>query len=224
MIREYNIISKEQLNHNTFIMVISPLNGTVTPTIVSSFYFIYTDDKVTKKPYTPIASSPSTLTFAIKTYLNGNVSQYISKKQVNTLLYLSDSIMKQKYERNKYRDVLMIAGGTGITPMLQILMEKDNTNFILIFCNLTRDDIFMKDLLDEYKNLQVKHCIESEDGRITKDFIENAVVIEGELLVDYCYVCGPKEFVEVVCGGKNIDGVSGYLKEIGFTKDQVYKF
>lgn len=53
----------------------------------------------------------------------------------------------------------MIAGGTGITPMLQIIRAivknpADKTEINLIFANVNEDDILLKDDLDE---LAAKH-------------------------------------------------------------------
>merc|ERR1719215_326953 len=52
----------------------------------------------------------------------------------------------------------MIAGGTGITPMLQILNVAiqdpgDRTNFYLIFANKSEEDIICRDRLEELQNM-----------------------------------------------------------------------
>jgi len=53
----------------------------------------------------------------------------------------------------KVKHIGMIAGGTGITPMLQILQASladpsDTTTFSLIYGNKTQDDILVRDFLD----------------------------------------------------------------------------
>lgn len=59
------------------------------------------------------------------------------------------------YEKNMVRHFGMIAGGTGITPMLQIIRAVirgraagDKTQIDLIFANVTEKDILLKDDLD----------------------------------------------------------------------------
>lgn len=220
----YRIISKSPLTHNTFSITLTPTTHPLPPIPTSSFFYIFNDSLSNKKPYTPVSHTDSTITFAIKIYPTGILSNYINNKSINDTLSLSSPVNKQLYVKNKHRDILLIAGGTGITPMLQILSENDDTNFILIFCNLTPEDIFLEDMLGLYSRLKVVHCIESVDGRITKEIVEREIKIDGELLIDYCYVCGPKMFMESVCGGKESNEVDGILKEIGLKKEMVYKF
>lgn len=59
----------------------------------------------------------------------------------------------------KVAKVSMIAGGTGITPMLQLIRHvtkdpNDNTELSLIFANQTEDDILVRNELEE---VLVKH-------------------------------------------------------------------
>ncbi|RCN42444.1 oxidoreductase NAD-binding domain protein [Ancylostoma caninum] len=58
-----------------------------------------------------------------------------------------------------FKSISMIAGGTGITPMLQIISailksDSDNTHISLLFANQSEDDILCRSELDE---LAVKH-------------------------------------------------------------------
>lgn len=61
----------------------------------------------------------------------------------------------KKYGENKHK-IGMIAGGTGVTPMLQIikaiLMDKDHdkTEISLLFANQTEDDILVRDMLEDW--------------------------------------------------------------------------
>lgn len=223
MLTEYRIIDKQTLTHNTFLIVITPLHVPLPLVPTSSFYYIYDACGEHRRPYTPIESTTATLTFAIKVYPTGRLSTYINTLQPGDSLSLSEPVHKALYVHNQYKDVLLIAGGTGITPMLQILSERDSTNFVLILCNLTHSDVFLKQMLKGFTTLRVVHCIESVHGRLTREFIENEVVVDGELLVDFCYVCGPPAFVEAVGGAKQTD-VGGFLKAIGMGNDNVYRF
>lgn len=53
----------------------------------------------------------------------------------------------------------MVAGGTGITPIFQVLQEaylnKDTVEYTLIFGNRTTKDILLKNRLDEFYHEQV---------------------------------------------------------------------
>ena len=67
----------------------------------------------------------------------------------------------------QYSHISMLAAGTGIAPMLQIIRkvldnENDETRLLLIYSCKRSCDILMKGLLDEFKsfwNFQVIYCI-----------------------------------------------------------------
>ena len=53
-----------------------------------------------------------------------------------------------------YKKINMIAGGTGITPMLQLIRAalknpEDTTQMALLFCNQTEEDILLREELEE---------------------------------------------------------------------------
>merc|ERR1712070_1215537 len=59
---------------------------------------------------------------------------------------------KLRYYANMKKHIGMVAGGSGITPMLQILKEalrnpQDDTRFTLFFGNKTPDDILLREEL-----------------------------------------------------------------------------
>jgi len=67
----------------------------------------------------------------------------------------------------------MIAGGTGITPMLQVLNQilnnpDDHTEVTLLFANLSEDDILLKQELDtfvrKHKNLKVYYTVDKKNN------------------------------------------------------------
>merc|ERR1711939_1003844 len=74
---------------------------------------------------------------------------------VGLIEYLGCGSFKLSGGRRKdARFVGMLAGGTGITPMLQILQAAvadpaDKCEFSLIYANKTADDILVQDLLKE---------------------------------------------------------------------------
>ncbi|XP_071362737.1 NADH-cytochrome b5 reductase 2 [Trachinotus anak] len=63
---------------------------------------------------------------------------------------------KSEAKVRKYKHLGMIAGGTGITPMLQLIRRitsdpTDNTRCSLIFANQTEKDILLREELEEVK-------------------------------------------------------------------------
>ncbi len=67
----------------------------------------------------------------------------------------------------------MIAGGTGITPMLQIVKAalknpEDKTKLSLIFANVNEEDILLKDEMDE--------LVKTNPGRFSVYYVLNNVI------------------------------------------------
>ena len=63
------------------------------------------------------------------------------------------------YKPNMVREIGMLAGGTGITPMLQIIRAimknpEDKTRVTLVYANVTTDDILLK---EDLENLAKKY-------------------------------------------------------------------
>lgn len=97
------------------------------------------------------------------------------------------------YSPNLVRHLGMIAGGTGITPMLQIIRAvirgrprnggKDKTEVDLIFANVNKEDILLKEDLDalaeEDEGIRVHYVLNNPPenwnggvGFITPDIIK----------------------------------------------------
>jgi len=137
----------------------------------------------------------------------------------------------------------MIAGGTGITPMLQVLHEilrnsDDHTEVSLLFANVSEDDILLKQELDTIakrkKNFKVYYTI---DKQKTKHWKGGVGFITDEMIKTHMpppsadnliFVCGPPGFMKHVSGDKAPDytqgEVAGLLKKLGYSEPQVFKF
>merc|ERR1712060_864347 len=67
--------------------------------------------------------------------------------------YLGKGTFKLPGRTITVKHVGMMAGGTGLTPMLQVVQAairdpKDTCKFSLIYANKTEDDILVRDLLE----------------------------------------------------------------------------
>ncbi|GFY99779.1 FAD/NAD(P)-binding oxidoreductase [Actinidia rufa] len=139
--------------------------------------------------YTPISDPDSKGYFdlLIKVYPEGKMSQHFASLKPGDVVDVKGPIEKLRYTPNMKKHIGMIAGGTGITPMLQIIdailrNPDDNTQVSLLYANVSPDDILLKHKLDvlaaSYPNLKIFYTVDnpSKDwnggsGYITKDMV-----------------------------------------------------
>lgn len=113
------------------------------------------------RSYTPISSDNEAGYFdlLVKAYPQGNISKYLSELKVGQTMKVRGPKGAMVYTPNMCRHIGMIAGGTGITPMLQIIEAiirnrprnggNDTTKVDLIFANVNPDDILLKEKLEK---------------------------------------------------------------------------
>ena len=130
----------------------------------------------------------------------------------------------------------------------EILRNSDDKTLIsLLFANTTEEDILKKKEIDElakkHSNLRVTYVVSKPSKSWEKEGKENAKetrvsgLITQELLKTSMpapaedisvYICGPPSFVKDICGSKTVDykqgPVDGFLKNLGYNEDMVFKF
>lgn len=196
------------------------------------------------RPYTPISDPDSKGYFdlLIKVYPDGKMSQYFASLKPGDVVEVKGPIEKLRYSPNMKKQIGMIAGGTGITPMLQVVRAilknpDDNTQVSLIYANVSPDDILLKRELDRlassYPNFKVFYTVDkpSTDWRGGVGFVSKDMVLKGlpgpaeDSLI---LVCGPPGMMNHISGDKAKDRsqgeLSGILKDLGYTAEMVYKF
>nr|ALP32221.1 cytochrome b5 reductase [Phaffia rhodozyma] len=114
------------------------------------------NDKVVTRSYTPTSSDDDQGFFEllIKVYEKGNISKHIDGLKIGDSIKVKGPKGQFVYDKNLASHLSMIAGGTGITPHLQIIRaalkdETDKTTISLIYANVTEEDILLKKELDE---------------------------------------------------------------------------
>ncbi|KAE9973229.1 hypothetical protein EG328_004513 [Venturia inaequalis] len=109
------------------------------------------------RSYTPISSdeTPGYFDLLIKSYPTGNISKYVAGLQVGQTMKVKGPKGAMVYTPNMVKHFGMICGGTGITPMLQVIRAVirgretgDVTKINLIFANVNPEDILLKEDLD----------------------------------------------------------------------------
>lgn len=125
------------------------------------------------RSYTPISGDhqPGHFDLLIKSYPTGNISKHMAGLGVGQTIRVRGPKGAFVYTPNMVRHFGMIAGGTGITPMLQIIRAiirgrdaGDRTEIDLIFANVTPQDILLMEDLDalaaEDKGFRVHYVLD----------------------------------------------------------------
>ncbi|KDN52564.1 putative NADH-cytochrome b5 reductase 2 [Tilletiaria anomala UBC 951] len=201
------------------------------------------------RPYTPV-TTPDTqghIDFLIKKYSNGNMSKYTLDLRPGDKIAIKGPIPKFQYQANEFEEIACIAGGSGITPMLQLVQAirdnpEDKTRFTLIYTNKTEQDILCREEFDKlakanpdkYKiiyglDLATKGSRTAAfTGYITPEILSKYLPAPDKADRIKLFVCGPPPQVEAISGGKGPKGSQGELKgllaDAGYQPSQVYKF
>lgn len=242
-------------NHNTSTFVFELPNNEASLLPVASCLVVKSSNpdalqdakgKPIIRPYTPISppDKKGELTLLVKNYENGNASKHIHSLKEGDTLALKGPIPKFPYKKNEFEEIALIGGGSGITPLYQVvthaLSEKDNkTKFKLLFSNVTEKDILLKEEFDSLKQkfpdtFDVVYLVDQPSdtwkgltGFINADVIKNHVGPADKKEKIKIFVCGPPGQVAAVAGkkaGMQQGELGGILKELGYSEDQVFKF
>jgi cytochrome-b5 reductase len=110
------------------------------------------------RSYTPISGDhePGHFDLLVKSYPTGNISRHLATLGLGQTVRVRGPRGAFVYTPNMVRHFGMVAGGTGITPMLQVIRAilrgrsaGDRTIVDLIFANVTEQDILLREDLDE---------------------------------------------------------------------------
>ncbi|KAG9230145.1 putative NADH-cytochrome B5 reductase [Amylocarpus encephaloides] len=191
------------------------------------------------RPYTPIGdlAEPGFIDLAIKKYPNGKASTHIHSLEPGDSLFILGVIRGYPWKLNEASRVTMIAGGAGITPMHQLILNilktpSERTKITLVFgINSDADALFrseFSELQDKSPDrFKVLYTVTSPSkgspylkGRMTKELLKQVM---GEERSGKVFVCGPPGLEKALMGdGRGKFG--GILGELGYEKGEVYKF
>lgn len=115
------------------------------------------NDKQVVRSYTPISTDDELGYFdlCIKTYEQGNISKHVELKKIGETVDIRGPKGAFVYTPNMVKLLGMIAGGTGIAPMFQIITAilsnpQDLTKINLLYANVTENDILLRAQLEDF--------------------------------------------------------------------------
>ena len=200
------------------------------------------ENKPEMRPYTPVIVNDEEgwVEFLVKLYPGGILSQYLAGKKPGDTIEIKGPLPKIKIEHNMKKNFTMLAGGTGVTPMYQILNkviedENDNTQIHLIISQKTEKDMLLKSefeaIAKKYpKKIHLNWLTSDKNGHISSEHLSKLMpCTDGRTCGDdgLIFVCGPPAFYKTYSGEKKSPAdqgeLTGILKDMNFTKDHVYK-
>ncbi|CCX32021.1 hypothetical protein FPQ18DRAFT_373648 [Pyronema domesticum] len=205
------------------------------------------DAKPTIRPYTPTTDEEQRgyMDLIVKKYEGGPMSTHLHDMNDGQMLAFKGPLMKYEWTPNKHEHITCIAGGTGITPMYQLIRAifnnpEDKTKVTLVFGNVTEQDILLKKELAHLENtypqrFKAFYTLDNapkEQGWATQGFVTKellkTVLPEPKSGNNKIFICGPTPMYKAISGTKKSPSdqgeVSGYLAELGYTKEDVFKF
>lgn len=244
--KDFECIEKKQLTHNTarlrFALPPHHELGMTTASCLVARADI--DGKTVVRSYTPTSREHDKGFFdlVVKTYPEGKLSKHIFGLDQGDFLEFKGPFKKLDISSNSKKAIGMIAGGTGITPMLQVIQKllddpRDKTELRLLYANNTEDDIILKNQLDAlalvHPRFKVYYTV-TEPGEGWTGFTgfvdadKVAATLPPPSDDHLVLVCGPPPMVKAMSGGKAKDKsqgpLEGLLKEMKYTSEQVFKF
>jgi len=254
------LIKKIELSHDTRLFrfeLPSPEHCLGLPIGQHIYLSARINDSLVVRPYTPTTSDEDLghMDLVVKIYKanvhpkfpdGGKMTQYLDNMNIGDsidvrgpsglLVYNGRGVFDIKQDKKsagkevKVGQVSMIAGGTGITPMLQLVRAvfrdpEDTTCLSLLFANQTEDDILLRQELEEVQkqhpdrfNLWYTVDRPSEGWTYSSGFV-NSEMIEKALFPpsgdNLVLLCGPPPMINFACS-PNLDKL-GYAQSNRFS-------
>ncbi|XP_054888718.1 NADH-cytochrome b5 reductase 2 [Poeciliopsis prolifica] len=255
------LISKQEISHDTKKFRFGlPSESHILGLPVGQHVYLSAKVKgnLVVRPYTPVSSDEDQgfVDLVVKIYYKGThpnypdggqMSQYLDNMAIGDsidfrgpnglLIYKGKSMFSIQANKKtepvvqKFKHVGMIAGGTGITPMLQLIRRitsdpSDNTKCSLIFANQTEKDIL---LWDELKDVQRNHPEKVKVwytlDKPSKDWTYSSGYVTLEMIKDHIpaasrdvliVLCGPAPMIRNACLPN--------LEKLGHAKENIFAY
>ncbi|NXC23983.1 NB5R4 reductase, partial [Campylorhamphus procurvoides] len=244
--RKCKLVSKTEVTHDTKLFCLMLPRG--THLCVPTGHHVYLKQIITGtevvKPYTPVLPSLPLdfkepphhdgvhIYLMIKIYSCGLFTQALDRLQIED--YISVSNPEGNFKKSQVQtseDLILLAGGTGFTPMVKLLnfalAEVSCLRTVkLIFFNKTEDDILWRNQLEQLALRDERFEVQFILSQPTKDWVGKQGKISSSLLSEFVKrsrkdskvvvcICGPTPFTE--------QGVQ-YLKDLGYSQEEIHAF
>jgi len=229
----YTVASVKQETHNVWTLELRPPEGMRIPEYMpGQFHFItlfrQCGPPVEEHPFT-ISSSPAARGYLASTIKeSGDYTSTIGSTKPGDRAALQGPFGRFSYKvRQDEHDLVFIAGGIGITPLMSMLRFLRDTgsdvNVLLLYLNRTEKDIIFKDEIEDMESgskprFKVNHILSKPDedwngetGFADRDKIER--LVGSDVRAKSYYICGPAMMMGQVIR---------ILLEIGVSESRIY--
>jgi ring-1,2-phenylacetyl-CoA epoxidase subunit PaaE len=175
------------------------------------------DGNEERRSYSICSGTDEDLAIAVKAVSRGKVSNWFNKEAAAGTEVSVSSPKGSFILSDQAKNVVAIAAGSGITPILSIAkeIEKRDGNLRLFYGNRTLSSIIFNDELSQLKNTFVTGFLSGETvegyekGRINKESFTEIIKRDLSLLrADVYYVCGPEEMIMQIVDTLKFFGVA----------------
>lgn len=255
---KFPLTHKENISHDTRLFrfqLPSPKHVLGLPVGQHIYLTAHINGELVKRPYTPTTSDDNQGYFdlVVKVYPNGKMTQYLDKLPIGETIDVSGPSGNIIYKDNGLFDIRprkpepfvtrrirrlgLIAGGSGITPMYQIVNEimkeeasippgeRVDIKVWLLFANQTENDILLRDELEQLAasnsdRFKLWYTVDRapdewkySTGFINEDMLREHMPPPGEDVL-IC-ICGPPPMIKFACI-PNLDKL-GHNENMRFT-------
>lgn len=196
--------------------------------------------KSVSRSYTPVSNNTDLgrIELLVKVYSQGQMTKYLEQMNIGDTIEIRGPKGAMQYTTSYANHIGMIAGGTGITPMYQLIRaicdDKSNTTKMsFLYANNTEEDILLRKELDEFARenpdkFSVQYVLSQagEDwtghrGFISQDLIQTYLAPAGE--DNKMLLCGPPPMINAM--KKTLAGL-GWKDPSAVSKatDQIFLF
>ncbi|QPG77105.1 hypothetical protein FOA43_004508 [Brettanomyces nanus] len=241
--QEFPLIQKKHVSHNSALFTFGlPRSTDVLGLPIGQHIQIASKikGKDVVRSYTPTSLDEDTkgqFDLLIKVYANGNVSKYVDNLKIGDTIRVKGPKGFFTYTANMVSKFGMIAGGTGITPMYQIIKAicndpEDHTEVYLLYGNVCEEDVLLQKELDQMatanSNIHIHHVLNNPPqgwtqgkGFIGRELMEERLPKPADDV--QLLLCGPPPMVSAM---KRAAVELGFKKAKPISKmgDQVFVF
>lgn len=204
---------------------------------------VYSNGETVSRQYTPISTFDQQGSFSvlIKCYDDGKMSQFVREWRVGNAALWKGPFGGFPYSQNKYERIGLLACGTGIAPMVQLIRtvvenEKENTFVHLVYSCRTQHDILMKTELEHFAlfwnftalyvlTRSSEESVRSDAGCVRYGDKIHFGRIDQELVCSEMPPPSNRRNQVLICGTESFDtDMKDYLAKAGYSNDTYFKF